>query len=325
MTPPHTTKVALVQAEPTLLDLDRSLETALNRIENAARQGAKFIAFGESWLPGYPFWIDVTPSAAAWDKPEIKAVHALLRSQSPTIDGPHVARLREAAADLGVAITMGMHERVDRGPGNGTLYNALITIDETGTLAVHHRKLVPTHGERLHWGPGDAQGLHSVDTVAGRVGGLICWEHWMPMARQALHDSGEQIHVAQWPTVNDRHRLASRHYAFEGRCFVLAVGSLLRAGALPKDLQPEGLDPDDWALRGGSCIAAPNGTWLVEPVFDREELIVAELDLTMIDRESMALDVSGHYGRRDVFRFDVVRERASSRAFGGPAADSSQS
>ena len=303
------TKVALVQAEPVFLDANATVDKALDCVQKAAEQGARLIAFGETWLPGYPFWIDVSPNAARWGDPEIKALYAHMRSQSPTIDGPEVTRLCEAAGDLGVAIVMGMQERVDRGPGRGTLYNALVTIDGDGSIAVHHRKLVPTYGEKLVWGPGDADGLHAADTVAGRVGGLVCWEHWMPLARQALHDSGEQVHVAQWPTVNDAHQLASRHYAFEGRCFVLAVGSLLRMSALPEPLRPEGADPNELVLRGGSAVAAPDGTWLVDPVFDEERTIVVELDLAQIDRETMTLDVSGHYSRPDLLQLEVVRGR----------------
>jgi nitrilase len=303
------TRVALVQAEPAFLDLRASVDRAIAKIVEAAGHGARLVAFGESWLPGYPFWVDVSPNAAAWDDRDIKEVHATLRSQSPTIDGPEVARLREVAADLRVAITMGMHERVERGPGHGTLYNALVTIDGDGSIAVHHRKLVPTHGERLVWGPGDADGLHAADTIAGRVGGLVCWEHWMPLARQALHDSGEQIHVAQWPTVKPDHELASRHYAFEGRCFVLAVGSILRVDALPEALRPAGVSGDALALRGGSCIAGPDGAWIVPPVFDEERTIVADLDLRAIDREVATLDVSGHYARPDVLRLEIVRGR----------------
>lgn len=302
------TTVALVQSEPVFADLSASLDKALAAIEDAATQGARLIVFGESWLAGYPFWVDA-PRASVWDDPEVKAAYAQLRAQSPTIDGPEVGRLRALAKARGVAVTMGMHERVDSGPGNGTLYNALVTIDSSGAVAVHHRKLVPTHGERLVWGPGDAHGLHAADTVAGRVGGLICWEHWMPLARQAMHDSGEQLHVAQWPTVHDKHALVSRHYALEGRCFVLAVGSLLRWSALPSALRPKGVDLQAFVVRGGSCIAAPDGSWVTEPVYEAEKTILAELDLTSIDRESMALDVSGHYSRPDVLQLRVVRDR----------------
>ena len=305
------TKVALVQAEPAFMDASASVDKAVQLVQDAAKQGARLMAFGETWLPGYPFWVDVSPKAALWGDPQIKELYAHMRAQSPTIDGPEIARLREVAGDFEVGIVMGVQERVDRGPGSGTLYNALVTIDGDGSIAVHHRKLVPTFGERLVWGPGDGDGLHAADTVAGRVGGLICWEHWMPLARQALHDSGEQIHVAQWPTVHDAHQLASRHYAFEGRCFVLAVGSLLRMSALPEALWPEGADGNDLALRGGSAVAAPDGTWLVEPVFDEERTIVVDLDLAQIDRESITLDVSGHYSRPDVLRLEVVRSRRS--------------
>ena len=132
---------------------------------------------------------------------------------------------------------MGVSERVDSGPGNGTLYNSLLTFDADGRLVNHHRKLVPTFTERLVWGQGGAEGLRSVDTAIGRIGGLVCWEHWMPLARQTLHVSGEWIHVAVWPTVHDMHQVASRHYAFEGRCFVLAAGQLMATSELPDDLE----------------------------------------------------------------------------------------
>jgi predicted amidohydrolase len=160
------------------------------------------------------------------------------------------------------------------------------------------------------WGPGDGAGLEARQTRVGRVGGLICWEHWMPLARQALHDSGEDIHVAQWPTVNDAHQLASRHYAFEGRCFVLAAGSLLHVDALG-ELGDDLVDvPEDGLLlRGGSAIYGPDGATLAEPVFDREAVVVADLDFEAIARNSMTLDVAGHYHRPDVFRLEVQRTR----------------
>ena len=134
-------------------------------------------------------------------------------------------------------VVCGVSERVGAGPGRGTLYNTLLTIGPDGELLNHHRKLVPTYTERMVWGNGDADGVRAVDTPSGRAGGLVCWEHWMPLARQALHDSGEDIHAALWPTVHDRHQLASRHYAFEGRCFVLAAGQLIQGSTLPKDLR----------------------------------------------------------------------------------------
>jgi predicted amidohydrolase len=152
--------------------------------------------------------------------------------------------------------------------------------------------------------------LTAVDTVAGRVGGLVCWEHWMPLARQALHDSGEDIHIALWPTVHDRHQLASRHYAFEGRCFVLAAGSVMRATSLPPELELDRSrlpDGSNFVLRGGSAIIGPDGEYVVPPLWDRPGILVADLDLERVRRESMTLDVSGHYSRPDLLAMTVRR------------------
>jgi nitrilase len=207
-------------------------------------------------------------------------------------------------------MVIGVSERVGVGPGRGTLYNSLLIIDSDGRLLNHHRKLVPTYTERMVWGNGDADGLTAVDTATGRVGGLVCWEHWMPLARQALHDSGEDIHVALWPTVHERHQLASRHYAFEGRCFVLAAGSVMRSSALPPELELDRtkLAPESpFVLRGGSAIIGPDGDYVVPPLWDRPGILVADLDLERVRRESMTLDVSGHYSRPDVLSLTVRR------------------
>ena len=165
---------------------------------------------------------------------------------------------------------------------------------------------MPTYTERLVWGNGDGRGLEAVSTSAGRIGGLICWEHWMPLARMAMHNSGEHIHVAAWPTVHELHQLASRHYAFEGRCFVMTVGLMMPAADVPQEL-PRGVplssDDEQWIERGGSAIIGPDSHYIVEPVFNREELIVADLDFKEIDREAMTLNVSGHYARPDLFCF----------------------
>ena len=302
-------RVALVQARPHLLDLEASLAKAESLIAEAASDGARLVAFGETWLCGYPAWLDITPGIARWGEDAMKEVHARLRSQSLVIGSEAEARLSAAARSHGVVLVMGAHERVEAGPGNHTLYNALLIYDSDGRRAVHHRKLVPTYTERLHWGPGDAAQLEAATTSVGRVGGLVCWEHWMPMARQVLHDSGEAIHVAQWPTVHEMHAVASRHYAFEGRCHVLAVGSLLQHRDLPEALRVSDLADDHWLLEGGSRVFAPDGRPLTDPVFREETTIHAELDLAEGDRESATLDVSGHYARPDVFELTVTRKR----------------
>jgi len=193
--------VAIAQSAPVYLNKRDSLAKALDLIQKAARRNAQLVAFGETWLPGYPAWLDVCAGAALWENAAAKDVFAKLRSNSINVPGDEVNALSEAARNLQISIVMGANERVDDGPGNGTLYNSLLTISEDGQLKNHHRKLIPTYTERLVWGNGDGRGLEAVSTAAGRVGGLICWEHWMPLARMALHNSGEHIHVAVWPTV----------------------------------------------------------------------------------------------------------------------------
>lgn len=295
-------RVAIAQSSAVYLNAKASLAKALHFAEQAARSGAQLVAMGETWLPGYPAWLDYCPDAALWDHPPVKKIFAALRQNSIAVPGPETAALARAAKKLGISIVIGVNERVDSGPGNGTLYNSLLTFTPDAGLANHHRKLVPTYTERMIWGQGDGRGLTAVDSPAGRVGGLICWEHWMPLARQAMHDSGELIHVAVWPTAHEIHQLASRHYAFEGRCFVLAVGVIMPASDIPTGLAPpKGKKKHELLLRGGSAIYAPDGRAIHAPVFDRETLITAELDLSETDEAKMTLDVTGHYARPDVF------------------------
>jgi predicted amidohydrolase len=302
----QTFRVAIAQFAPVYLDKAASLARAVQIIQDAKKRGAELVAFGETWLPGYPAWLDVCPNVALWEHLPTKQVFARLRHNSVAILGPEIAALCEAAGDLKINVVMGVNERVEAGPGNGTLYNSLLTITSEAKLANHHRKLVPTHTERLVWGNGDGRGLSSVKTRVGRIGGLICWEHWMPLARMAMHNSGEHIHIAVWPTAHELHQLCSRHYAFEGRCFVLAVGLMMRVRDLPAELQA-GRDMQkrtgEWLERGGSAIIGPDTRYMVEPIYDREELIVSDLNLSEIDQEFLTLDVSGHYSRPDVFTF----------------------
>ncbi len=303
---PLTVAIAQLRPEPT--ELSATLDKLADAASDARQSGASILATGETSIPGYPAWIDACPGAFLWDSEPTKDLFARYRTASVVVPGPITERLATIAKDNNMVLIIGLSERVNTGPGNRTLYNSLLTFDADGRLANHHRKLVPTYTERVIWGPGDPRGLQAVDTAVGRVGGLVCWEHWMPLARQALHDSGELIHIAVWPTVHDKHQLASRHYALEGRCFVLAVGQIIEAKDLPQTLsRADGFDDGTLALRGGSAVIGPDGQYVVEPVFDREELLVAQIDPTAVDREAMTLDVSGHYSRPDVFQFDVNR------------------
>lgn len=300
-------KVAIVQYAPVFMDLEASTSLAVEKIGDAARQGAEIVTFGETWLTGYPAWIDHCSEAAFWGHAPTKEVFARLRENSCVVPGPHTDALAAASREHGVTVIMSINERVNSGVGNGTLYNTMLTFSN-GELANLHRKLMPTYTERLVWGQGDGGGLKAVETSSGRVGGLICWEHWMPLARQAMHDSGEHIHISVYPTVHEIHQISSRHYAFEGRCFVLAAGLIMRIKDLPEEMsfrKELAGKPDDLLLNGGSAVIAPDGRFLAGPVFDEETIVIADIDLSEVDKEKMTLDVSGHYSRPDVFDFRV--------------------
>ncbi|MGI8499042.1 MAG: carbon-nitrogen hydrolase family protein [Gemmatimonadaceae bacterium] len=304
---PERVRVAVVQAEvaPTLAaGLDRTVALT----HDAATRGASLVVFPETWLPGYPAWLDVCRDVALWDHAPVKTVFRRLVEESVALPSAAASTLSMLARDTNTTLVIGVVERVNEGKGQGTLYNTILTFGADGVLLNRHRKLVPTYTERLLWGPGDATGLRAVATPAGRVGALVCWEHWMPLARQALHDAGEDVHVALWPTVHEMHQVASRQYAFEGRCFVLAAGSLMRASSLPPELEwhPSRVSSaDQRVLRGGSAIIGPDGAYVAGPVFDEPALIVADIELGRVREERMSLDVAGHYGRPDIFEFRV--------------------
>ncbi len=301
-------RVALIQARPVYYELPQTVAKALSLIGEAAGQGARLAAFPETFFPGYPAWLDY----ARWDHPPTKRLYARLAANSLALDSPEMRQLRDGAREHNIVLVLGINERVPSGRGNRSLYNSIVIIDADGAILNHHRKLRPTYTEQLVWAPGDGAGLRAFDTAAGRVGGLICWEHWMPHARQALHISGESIHIALWPAVKEIHQIASRHYAFESRAYVLAIGGIMPVSDFPAELDlPERLraQPGALLLNGGSAVIAPDGEYLVEPVFDEETILYADLDLTRIAEEQMALDVTGGYARDDVFSFEVNRRR----------------
>ena len=299
-------RIAIIQHKPVHLNLEVSIKNALTYINEAAKQGAQLIVFGETWLSGYPSWIDHCPEIAIWNNEAVKEVFALMHANSPSVDGEEIKLICNAAKELKLLICLGFNERVINGPGNGTIFNSFIIINENGEIANHHRKLMPTFNEKLLYGHGDAAGLKTVETSWGRTGGLICWEHWMPLSRQVLHNENEIIHIALWPMVHEMLQVASRHYAFEGRCFVLACGLLMPEKDMPQNLSVDkkyAKPKNGFYINGGSCIIGPDGKFITQPVFDTEEIIIAEIDLREITKEKMTLDVTGHYNRDDVFEF----------------------
>lgn len=304
--------IGIVQAAPEYLNVNKSLEKVESLLKEASDQGAQLVSFGETWFTGYPAWIDYCDEYAKWDFKPTKEVFAKTYANSLDVNGPEVAQIGKWARAYNLTIVMGINEKVSSGPGNGTIYNSLLTWNEQGELVNHHRKLMPTHTERLLYGQGDGAGLKAVETAAGRIGGLICWEHWMPLTRQTMHNSGEHIHIAVWPKVHEMLQIATRSYAFEGRCFAVGVGQIMRVKDIPEELSlPEELKnkPDHMLLNGGSCIVGPDGHYVLEPIWDKEGVFTAEVDLSKCYEEKMALDVTGHYQRNDVFQLDVNHKR----------------
>jgi predicted amidohydrolase len=297
--------VAIAQAASVVLDLAGSVAKACEWIGEAGRRGAQLIPFPETWLPVYPLWCD-TGSLGKWEHEPSKRLHARLTKNSLQIPSPETENLCRVAREAHCAVVMGANERVN----TGSLYNTLLFISAAGEILGRHRKLAPTGSERLIWGQGDAVGLRSFEIAGARVGGLICWEHWMPLARQVLHADGEQIHVAAWPAGTEIYQIASRQYAFEGRAFVLLAASYLTKSMLPRDfeLAEDFAGADEVLLDGGSAVIAPNASYVVEPVRGREELIVTEVGLDRIAEEKLSLDVAGHYSRPDLFELRVNRE-----------------
>jgi len=308
--PPSTTSsiavVAAVQAAPYYLNLERSLARATDLVAEAARRRAQLVVFPESWLPGYPAWLDICRDVAVWDHQPTKRIYAQLIENSVAVPSRETEALGAAAREHNLTLVIGVHERAPEGAGRGTLYNSILTFGPTGELLNVHRKLVPTFNERLIWAQGNGSGLRVVETPAGRVGGLICWEHWMPLARQALHVAGEDIHIALWPSVKEMYQIASRHYAFEGRCFVVAAGGIMRRSDLPREFEIVGNnegDDGEFILNGGSCVIGPDGQYVAGPAFCSEVIILARINLERIREESLTLDVAGHFNRPDLFGF----------------------
>jgi len=300
-------KVGIAQFAPAVLDLHNSVQKACRLIALARKQGIGLLAFPETWVPIYPIWADMG-SYSQWGNEAAKKLYARVHRNSLEVGSPEARQIAAACKKAKVHVVLGVNERSGK-----TLYNSLFFFNDDGKLVGHHRKLVPTFGERLVWGYGDGEGLRAVETKYGKVGGLICWEHWMPPARQVLHGDGEIIHVAAWPHGKEHHQIASRHYAFEGRCFVLLAAMYLERGMFPQDyeLRHELSGQPDVLLNGGSAIIGPDGAYIVEPVFGKEELIWAEIETERAVEESITLDVAGHYSRPDVFELIVHRKRAA--------------
>lgn len=283
---------AAVQAAPVYLDREATIDKACRLIEEAAAKGAKLIVFPETWVPGYPFWVfgaQVVSSAG----------FVRLFKNAVEIPSPATDSLCRAAAAAGAFLVIGVNERDAR--AKGSLYNTLLYISDEGEVMGAHRKLMPTHAERTVWGMGDGSGLHVFHTPLGRLGGLICWEHEMPLVRYAMFGAGEQVHASVWPAFSfQNHHIdfGCRQYAFEGACFVVVACGYLTETLVPEDLGMRGQAIFD--ANGGSGIIGPDGEYLAGPLYGKEDILYADIDLERTAAQKHLLDVAGHYSRPDV-------------------------
>ncbi len=296
-------KVACVQAEPVVLDRARTLDKLEALTADAAAGGADLVVFPETFVPAYPssLW---ARAFAGWADPRAKAAFARLAEQSLAVPGPDADRLGEIARANGVWLVTGVNEVDPERPG--TLYNALLYHAPDGSLALHHRKLVPTNHERLIWGPGDGRGLRAIPTELGRIGGLICWENYMPLARFSLYESGVEIYIASTADDGDAWQSTLIHIARESRAFVIAPSHFQRAEAYPDDFSlRDEIDGAGIIGRGGSAILGPDGAYLAGPLYDEEGILTAELQPARLYEERQRFDAAGHYNRPDVFSLTV--------------------
>ncbi|HEX5480036.1 MAG TPA: carbon-nitrogen hydrolase family protein [Dehalococcoidia bacterium] len=285
---------AAVQAAPVFMDRDATVAKACELIGEAAHAGAKLIVFPETWIPTYPWW---TSSPQLFSSQHF----ADLWKSSVEVPSDATRRIGEAARAAGAYVVIGVNERDTA--TRGTLYNTLLYVAPDGTLAHRHRKLMPSFTERTIWGRGDGSDLQVIDTPLGRMGGLICWEHEMTLAKYALYAQGEQVHCAAWPAYsfqNDEIDFGMRQYAYEGACFAVSACGIYSGATLP-----ESFGGVPVTANGGTAIVDPAGRYLAGPVYDREEILYAEINLESALRRKHTRDVAGHYARPDVFEFRV--------------------
>jgi nitrilase len=301
-------RVAVVQHPPVLLDRDATLARGVELLDEAARAGARLVSFPETWVPGYPEWLwRLRPGQ---DNALTGEIHARLLDSAVDLDAGQLQPLQDAAREHGVTVLAGVHERDGRF-SRGTLYNTAVLVGPDGAILNRHRKLMPTNAERMVWGQGDGSGLRVVDTPVGRVGAMICWESYMPLARFTLYAQGLDFYVAPTWDAGSGWVSTMRHIALEGRCWVLGNGTAMRGRDVPADFPDRDRlfpDQDDWFNPGDSVVVGPNGRIVAGPLRDEHGILYADCDPAAARAARRTLDVAGHYGRPDVFRLEVRTE-----------------
>ncbi|CAI8725227.1 carbon-nitrogen hydrolase family protein [Pseudomonas sp. PDM03] len=303
-------KIGAAQLRPAWLNRARTCQIVIDAIKEASEQGIELLVFSESFLSGYPFWICRT-NGSAFDDPLQKRAYSQFLEAAVEVPGHEINLIVEASRDYGVGVYLGINERGVR-EGRGSIYCTLVAIHpERGLLGVH-RKLVPTFDERLCWAPGDGHGLQAHDFGEFKVGGLNCWENWMPLARFALYAQGEDIHVSVWPGNASAIKNAGQLIATEGRVWVVSSSGLLSLSDVPEDfvfydaLKDDGVDV---IFTGGSCIVDPSGQVVAQAEDGKEQIISFDADLGRVREERHNFDPTGHYSRQDVFRVSIDRTR----------------
>lgn len=308
-------KVAVIQAASVIFDKDASIEKACDLIEKAGKNGSKIVLLPEAFIPGYPRGFTFGMKIGSRNQ-EGRALWKRYWENSIETSGPEVKKLGKAAKDSGVYLSIGVIER-DGVSGGETLYCSMLYFSPDGELIGKHRKLKPTGSERLIWGQGDGSTLAAFSTEFGKIGGLICWENYMPLARMAMYGQGVEIYLA--PTADSREtwQATMRHIACEGRCFVLGCNQFVTKDMYQSNLETieELSDQPDVMCRGGSVIVAPSGEVIAGPLWDEEGILYADLDMDEITKAKVDFDVVGHYARPDVFQLHINRDPQQSIIF----------
>ena len=298
-------KIAVIQKAPVVLNRDASIARAVERVDQAAAEGARLVVFTEAFIPGYPAWIWRLRPGSDWGTNE--ALHKRLLENAVDLKSAQLDALYQAARRHQVTVVCGMHER-DHDSSRATLYNTAVIIGPDGTLRNRHRKLMPTNPERMVWGTGDASGLRTVDTPVGRIGTLICWENYMPLSRYALYAQGIDIYIATTYDSGDDWLCSMQHIAREAGCWVINSGNLLHATDMPDDLEERATlypDADEWVNSGDSAVIAPGGQLVAGPLHNEEGIVYADIDIERASTARRTLDVVGHYSRPDIFTLQV--------------------
>ncbi len=303
--------VAIIQESPYVLDKKRTIEKAVEIINSVAAKGAQLIVFPEAFIPGYPAWIWRLRPGGDWGTCE--ELHRRLLNNAIDLSSDDLTPILNAAADNKVTLVCGINER-DHTNSQSTIYNTALTIDSHGQIINHHRKLMPTNPERMVWGFGDGYGLNVCNTPVGRIGSLICWENYMPLARYALYSQGVEIYIAPTYDSGDAWTGTMQHIAREGKCWVLSCGVALQRSDLPKDFPNlDQLYPadEDWVNPGDSLVVSPTGEIVAGPLTKEKGHLLVDIDVDLATSSKRALDVAGHYSRPDVFTLQVDKARQS--------------